>query len=163
MACPASIAPSVACNGSKPLDSAGMIRYMRVHGTHPQVQQIQVVQNAYIFVCPVCGGEFYVKGAHVQPDGTLRCRKCSEVHWPNTYEWCPQCRTAKPFTAFEPQFDRDSRLNRARWCLKCAAAETVPRTPAKTCDHCHQEFTPARRDAKFCSGRCRVAAHRASA
>jgi hypothetical protein len=30
----------------------------------------------------------------------------------------------------------------------------------KTCEHCGQPFTPARSDARTCSIRCRVAAHR---
>jgi hypothetical protein len=29
------------------------------------------------------------------------------------------------------------------------------------CAHCGEPFTPARSDARYCSGRCRVAAHRA--
>jgi hypothetical protein len=30
----------------------------------------------------------------------------------------------------------------------------------RSCDHCGETFAPTRSDAKFCSGRCRVAAHR---
>jgi putative heme degradation protein len=30
----------------------------------------------------------------------------------------------------------------------------------KTCDGCGQPFTPARSDARFCSGRCRTVAYR---
>jgi hypothetical protein len=33
--------------------------------------------------------------------------------------------------------------------------------PAHICDRCGDVFTPRRSDAKFCSGACRVAAHRA--
>jgi hypothetical protein len=31
------------------------------------------------------------------------------------------------------------------------------------CSHCHNQFQPSRADARFCSDRCRVAAHRARA
>ena len=34
--------------------------------------------------------------------------------------------------------------------------------PKRTCLHCGDEFVPARRDARYCSGRCRVAQHRAN-
>lgn len=33
----------------------------------------------------------------------------------------------------------------------------------RACDHCREAFAPARGDARFCSGRCRVAAHRVHA
>jgi hypothetical protein len=40
-----------------------------------------------------------------------------------------------------------------------------PREPVdhdwRPCEHCGYEFEPARKDARFCSGRCRVAHHRA--
>lgn len=29
-----------------------------------------------------------------------------------------------------------------------------------TCEHCHEPFVPTRSDARYCSTRCRVAAHR---
>jgi hypothetical protein len=41
-----------------------------------------------------------------------------------------------------------------------------PREPVdhdyRPCEHCGWEFEPTRKDARFCSGRCRVAAHRAA-
>jgi hypothetical protein len=55
-------------------------------------------------------------------------------------------------------------------CARTRRKEThvyskVPRKPVehdpRPCDHCHHNFIPTRRDARFCSGRCRVAAHRA--
>lgn len=39
------------------------------------------------------------------------------------------------------------------------ATERVP-PPPRPCDHCGVAFEPARSDARFCSSRCRVAAHR---
>jgi hypothetical protein len=38
-----------------------------------------------------------------------------------------------------------------------------PPRPAATCGRCGETFAPARADARFCSGKCRVAAHRAKA
>jgi len=32
--------------------------------------------------------------------------------------------------------------------------------PAIDCGHCGESFTPARKDARFCSSKCRIAAHR---
>jgi hypothetical protein len=49
----------------------------------------------------------------------------------------------------------DPPLNRL---LRPRARRALPMFP---CAHCGQEFTPSRSDARFCSGRCRVAAHRA--
>lgn len=37
------------------------------------------------------------------------------------------------------------------------------RRKQKVCEACHQEFQANRRDARFCSGRCRQRAHRAGA
>lgn len=33
-------------------------------------------------------------------------------------------------------------------------------TPTRTCNACKTHFTPRRSDARYCSGRCRTAAHR---
>ena len=44
----------------------------------------------------------------------------------------------------------------ARW----ARRDTPERQPV-VCGQCGQTFTPKRSDAQYCSGRCRVAAHRA--
>jgi hypothetical protein len=40
------------------------------------------------------------------------------------------------------------------------ARRARPRLP-RPCMRCGETFTPARSDARYCSGRCRVAAHRA--
>ena len=49
---------------------------------------------------------------------------------------------------------RDATRTRGEW-----RREPVVHEPRK-CEVCGEEFTPARNDAKFCSGRCRVAHHR---
>lgn len=134
---------------------------MKVHASHPQLRKTEFITSVYIFTCPGCTDEFYVRGAHVQADGSLRCRKCSKT---GSYRWCPNCRQATPWHEFE-NVGHFARLGRAEWCLECAATETAaskPEKPSKVCAHCATEFVPSRRDARFCSGRCRVAAHRAS-
>jgi hypothetical protein len=122
---------------------------MKVHKSHPQLEKVEVVHRGYIFECPGCGRDFHVRYARVQADGSLRCPDCSN----GSMCWCAGCGAAKP----------SGEMQRNRWnepghrCLDCAAAEPQP----KTCDRCGEEFTPKRRDARYCSGRCRVAAHRA--
>ena len=128
---------------------------MRVHGSHPQVRKVDIFKNVYVFDCPDCGGEFYIRGAWVQPDGTLRCRKCSERD--SSYRWCPRCHQAKPFKEFES--DRHD-AGRHQRCLECVEAQQEQESLTRACDRCGTEFTPTRRDARYCSGRCRVAAHR---
>ena len=130
-----------------------MIRYMRVHSSHPQVEKVEVVKYAYVFTCAECRREFYVGRARVQADGTLRCFECNDRRG-DGFMWCPHCRTAKSFREFEP--DRID-AGRHQWCLECVA---VDGDEARCCARCGSEFTPKRSDARFCSGRCRVAAHR---
>lgn len=128
---------------------------MRVHSSHPQVEKVEIVQTVYAFTCAACGDAHYVRGARVQADGTLRCYKCDGRKRGGTfYRWCPRCRTAKSLRDFEP--DRID-AGRHQWCLECVA---VDGDKARCCAWCGSEFTPKRSDARFCSGRCRVAAHR---
>jgi hypothetical protein len=128
---------------------------MKVHQSHPQLQKVEVVHTAYIFECPGCGEEFYVRAAWVQPDGSLKCPRCDDTTRTRSFRWCPLCQQAKPWREFE----RDPRDHHPR-CLDCASAGTQAPPQPKTCDHCGTEFTPTRTDARFCSGRCRIAAHR---
>lgn len=66
-----------------------------------------------------------------------------------------------------------SRDGRNRICSDLCANESrllaervrkgkLRKVSSKTCAHCGETFTPARSDAKFCSGSCRVAAYRAN-
>jgi Stc1 domain len=151
------IARTGSCNGSTGRITTRSMCYMRVHSSHPQVHKVDIIVSVYLYDCPGCGGEFYVRGAVVQPDGSLRCHQCSEGA--GSFRWCPRCHQAKPYNEFES--DRVD-AGRHQWCLECAAAaKEAARQPVKTCDQCGAEFTSVRRDAHFCSGRCRVAAHRA--
>lgn len=50
----------------------------------------------------------------------------------------------------------------AQRCISKTSYERNKKQPVHTvCLHCKQSFLPKRRDAKYCSGKCRVAAHRA--
>lgn len=70
---------------------------------------------------------------------------------------CCACHELKPSCEYP---DRSSYLGRSPYkCWTC-------RTPApriQACDHCGDNYTPPRTDSRYCSGRCRVAAHRARA
>ena len=115
-----------------------------------------------MFTCSGCECEFYVFAARVQRDGSLRCWECAEkrdgIDWPVDYDWCCQCRKAKRWGEFRSFSGVKAAGHR---CSECRAAKPVaqPR-PAVACRHCGVEFTPTRSDARYCSGRCRVAAHR---
>ncbi len=119
---------------------------------------MEVVQTIVVFDCAACSKPYKIRSARVQADGTLQCPNCSEAE---SFRWCPQCQQAKPWERFE-NVRHFARLGRAEWCLECASVVPAVR-PATSCDHCGTEFEPARSDARFCSGRCRVAAHRAAA
>ena len=144
--------------------------------THPQVYQWAEVVERYGFACADCGGDFYLRGARVQPDGRLTCRNCEPTplrRAGEAVEWCPGCQSARPATEFTPDAlpptdNTDIVKFRAvlgagtRPTLLCAACRHASRPDeARTCDHCAETFTSSRSDARYCSGRCRTAAHRA--
>lgn len=54
----------------------------------------------------------------------------------------------------------DSWGRKARQSSKRRQRERAREGKLSTCEHCRQDFKPKRADARFCSGRCRVAAHR---
>jgi hypothetical protein len=134
---------------------------MQVHRSHPQVYDMEVVQNAVVFDCAQCKKTFFIRAAYVQADGTLRCMKCTRerTRWLYSYRWCPHCRQAKPFKEFERDYVN---AGRHQWCLQCVAALKERESLTRACDSCGNEFTPSRRDARFCCSRCRVRAYRAA-
>jgi hypothetical protein len=99
-----------------------------------------------VFTCADCGLKWPSRWTiHCSEDGTrLYCRYCepSGCRW----NWCT--RHGHVITTGE--------------CKKGYVPESsVVHTP--TCQRCGQVFTARRSDARYCSGRCRVAAHRANA
>jgi len=133
---------------------------MRVHRSHPQIREAEIVVTALVFDCAQCGETDTVRGACVQADGSLRCTRCDNAKPREFYRWCPQCKQAKRWQAQEFESRRDAHeRGRHQWCASCAAEQ---QNMTRCCERCAHEFTAKRRDARFCSTRCRVAAHRAS-
>lgn len=131
---------------------------MRVHASHPQLRKEVEIRSVYVFTCAGCDGDFYVRAANVQADGSLKCWQCGK----GSHRWCPQCHQTKPHGEFE-YYNHFVMIGRAEWCLECAAAAKEPKEPTvRECGQCGTEFPAKRRDARYCSSRCRVAAHRAA-
>ena len=135
----------------------------RLHG-HPQARMIPVVRKVWGFDCPNCGRTCYLRDAAPQPDGSLWCSWCSPLN--ERQAWCPSCQQTKPESEFNPLADPSAEglaaalgLERSQMgvCHECYLTPKVP----PTCEQCGEEFKHKRKDARFCSGACRVAAHRA--
>ena len=134
---------------------------VRIPRSHPQVYEMEIVTYVSVFDCRGCGrGSERVAYAVVQPDGSLFCHWCAvragTARIADRLDWCPVCKTAKPA-------GRWSRFSDERQCPECASkcADERAAELVGTCAHCAARFTRARRNARYCSGRCRVAAHRA--
>jgi hypothetical protein len=148
---------------------------------HPQAKSILECTERWVFDCAGCGHNFYLSAAVTQPDGTLLCRLCSDVADTRRFAlvWCPGCKRSFPreqfvrllkqwTTGMTEEKVREMRASRANeyWttyemlCEECRATPPEPK-PTRECERCGNEFTPGRSDARFCSGRCRVAHHRA--
>ena len=135
---------------------------------HPQAAKTTVVEvrHPWAFTCAGCGEEFYLYSAFVGEDGSLRCYSCSPDDEP-TLSWCAGCERALPFEAFtlttegvDPDIlaiRQGFGITEAIECRECA-----DRTPAvRPCQHCGEPIPATMRaDARYCSGRCRVAALR---
>jgi len=90
----------------------------------------------------------------------LMCAECaSKTSWQTgrTFKQCKGCNRTIGFRA-------NSYASATLFCTRTCAASYVARgglVEDIACQHCGSAFTPARSDAKYCSGKCRVAAHRA--
>ena len=144
---------------------------------HPQVKQVLEINHPWVFTCAKCGADFYLRGSHTQPDGSLVCWSCIDDDDRRSNRiWCPGCKRALPreqfiyvppedpdtedgqrILALRAMFTRPGYIEYETLCEECRAKPK----PTTICAKCGQAFTPRRSDAKFCSGRCRVAAHRA--
>ncbi|PBC57039.1 hypothetical protein CJ177_15815 [Rhodococcus sp. ACPA1] len=125
---------------------------------------MEVTHTVPAFECTYCDALTELADGHVESSGRLCCRDChyssSFGGWRDgTHLWCPRCRTAKPQGAFDHRPFVHYPV--CRDCETAAAARAARRPPTVACAHCSGEFTPARSDARYCSTRCRVAAHRA--
>jgi hypothetical protein len=96
---------------------------------------LKPVSRVYVRTCTVCGAEFLCTS-------NIPSRSCSKRCW---------------------RVLRRSYTNQRR---KLRGRKKYPREPVehdwRPCEHCGYEFEPARKDTRFCSGRCRVAHHRAA-
>ena len=151
---------------------------------HPLVRKYHKTVTVYGFRCPGCCDDrhyFPVGAAVVQPDGTLRCLKCSpgKPGYKRVYAWCSLCGEARPTSDFKYEYaDVTGRVHRddSPHCSTCAESCNCTKCHHRrvythganhnrkhTCEGCGKEFTPTRRDARYCPGssRCRVAAMRA--
>jgi|GEM_PF-5522277 len=133
---------------------------------HPQVRQTYIKSyEPRTFACLRCEAEFYLRGARPLADGTLVCPRCFVEADAHDLRWCAKCEQMLPSEEFALD-EFAQKLSRSlgapqRWHKACRACRT-PERPDRTraCDHCGESFTPMRDHARFCSGRCRVAAHR---
>lgn len=115
---------------------------------HPAIHEVYIPTLAYH--CSVCD-HGPLKTTRLIPataEGDLVCRK----HWDRKYWWCQNHggHLVDAYAAWEAG---------NRWKEKCPGPDPKP-TPTPTCQHCGEDFIPKRSDAKFCSSKCRVAAHR---
>jgi hypothetical protein len=124
---------------------------------HPGVVDVPMVVRG--FECPRCvpeRGPGWWPGSRAVPlaDGqTLVCYKhATKAEQRN--RWCERCHRVLDQDEF------DLIKGRYRYHRACRSCRT-PIDRTKTCEHCDEAFTPKRADARFCSTKCRVAAHRA--
>ena len=158
---------------------------MKVHRSHPQVYESTEVRTVTVFDC-YCGKTFHIHSAYVEPDGTLTCYSCREStkllskHRGRCPEcrtgvvcseynklessapdlrWCSRCKTAKN----RDEFKQNSYTSQVSpQCIECIESDKAAKTVSeRVCENCDREFLPTRKDARYCSGRCRVAAYRA--
>lgn len=87
------------------------------------------------------------------------CAVCNRPRfWRDFIDWMD---TVPKYLALycSPECRRVLRAEHAR----ARRAEAAAARPARDCDRCGQSYIPTRTDARYCSTRCRVAAHRARA
>lgn len=154
------------------------LKSARLH-KHPQVKRVIDVKHVWMFTCARCGGNFYLWAAYTQTDGSLTCWSCGDGQ--ARLLWCLGCQRGLPEERFirplRDDFDPDSEYGKRVLALRALSRRPGPQygpsellceecrgrpEPARECAKCGQEFTPRRSDARFCSSRCRVAAHRAA-
>jgi hypothetical protein len=143
---------------------------------YPQGLTSYVSRVRYYFKCAVCmapGGKW--EGHHIRwswveefgltEDGKLLCTVCADRLKRPRHRYCRRCLEPRPVSKFPAPYDTPD----TDWVLGhtvfgshiCDTCRNPPR-PTAECEHCTETFTQARSDARFCSTRCRVAAHRAA-
>lgn len=137
---------------------------MQLH-EHPKNEPAVIFRAA--FHCGRCGRYVYMgRYPYCNEDGTeLYCLSCG---WDAQHHRVP----GQP-TEYRPTLWRYCRRGgHVYWpgdalSTKCSESHAKPRQKPRVqhdpmpCAHCGEDFTPKRSDARYCSGKCRVAAHRA--
>jgi hypothetical protein len=97
-------------------------------------------------------------------DPEIEVIKGTRTYTETTYRWRVRCRGCG--TVMESAYGNDcppeTCSDRCRQRVWRAMNPTEPAEPTeRPCEHCGEPFEARRRDARYCSGRCRTAAHRA--
>lgn len=122
------------------------------------------VRERRTYVCAGCDREHYLQRRQAaNSDGRPICWDCTPRGRDDVRHYlCTRC--VRPRRQEEFPAARRTYGTPATVCTVCLEAEAAARRPTpRPCERCAGTFTPARSDARFCSGRCRVAAHRAKA
>lgn len=121
-------------------------------GSQPlPLHQRTISRIVTFFYCSKCGREkqFSWHYAHCTESGDLVC--CQSTNW----KLCRRCRQPRRACG---QFTGSETV-----CDGCPGPHADIGDPLQVaCSRCATQFTAKRSDAKFCSGRCRTAAHRAT-
>ncbi|GFH00018.1 hypothetical protein MHIP_05010 [Mycolicibacterium hippocampi] len=96
-------------------------------------------------LCNHCALQWHVGGRYV---GWRLCRRCREPRWVGDER--------SQFTLSPVAYA----INRTI-CDRCVSEDRRTVAVTTECAQCRNPFTAKRSDARFCSGRCRTAAHRA--
>jgi len=108
------------------------------------------------FYCAKCGseGRFSWLYAHCTESGELLCL----FHGlPTGWKLCRRCRQPRRTGREDSQFTGSQTV-----CDGCKGKINQYEPLQMVCVHCETGFTATRSDAKFCSAKCRTAAHRAT-
>lgn len=117
-----------------------------------------VKEQAWGFQCLRCDRWLPLNIALPLEEGSLICWHCREAEDAHDLLRCGECGRMLASEAFGP-----SRFALPIKCEGCRSQRIKRATrESRPCHQCGETFTPSRTDARYCSGRCRVAAHRAS-
>jgi hypothetical protein len=119
-------------------------------------RRVQVPKTVTYFYCPKCGREerFSWFRAYCTESGELVCLGCS---LPGRWRLC-HCRQPCRVDQFGTKglWPCESSI-----CNDCRSGNKTRQPLQAMCAHCGEIFAAKRSDARFCSGRCRTATHRA--
>jgi hypothetical protein len=122
----------------------------------------QVWKTVPYFYCSKCGTEqqFTWTGTNCTETGELLCRLCSyRLSQGNGHNWWRVCRRCRQPRRAGSQFNLVYPPCSNTICDECRS-DSHHQPLQLVCAHCRNPFTAKRSDARFCSGRCRTAAHR---